>query len=439
MRTPARILIADDNPDNVDILRTRLAAHGYEIVTAVDGEEALAVAREREPDLILLDVMMPKLDGIAVCRRLKADAALPFMPDRHGHGEGRRRRTWSPALEAGADEYLDQARRSRRARGAGASRCCASRRCTTPCRRRAPKLAEWNATLEQRVAEQLQQLESLSRLKRFFSPQLAEAIVAGGAGDPLASHRREVAVVFLDLRGFTSFAETSEPEEVMRVLREYHAEMGRLILAHEGTLERFTGDGMMIFFNDPVVVPESRGARAAHGRGDARARRRDERRAGASAANDLALGIGIAQGYATIGAHRLRRPGRLRRHRHRHESRRAPVRRGEGRADPDEQKDAERVRGPGRGPAGRRSRPQGLRPAGLGLEHHCPPAIGSARFCRFLPARSAIPIWNPHRSLVANATAPGRVILHDPPIASRRVTGRDQRRDRTLEQNGALR
>ena len=105
------------------------------------------------------------------------------------------------------------------------------------------------------MAEQVAQLERLGRLKRFFSPQLAELIVAGGAEDPLKTHRREVTVVFLDLRGFTAFAETAEPEEVMGVLREYHAEMGRLILAHEGTLERFTGDGMMVFFNDPVVVP----------------------------------------------------------------------------------------------------------------------------------------------------------------------------------------
>ena len=117
------------------------------------------------------------------------------------------------------------------------------------------KLAEWNAKLEERVNEQVSQLEGLSRLRRFFSPQLAEAILTGGASDPLASHRREVVVVFLDLRGFTAFAESCEPEEVMRILREYHAEMGKLILEYEGTLERFTGDGIMIFFNDPVVIP----------------------------------------------------------------------------------------------------------------------------------------------------------------------------------------
>ncbi len=155
--------------------------------------------------------------------------------------------------------------------------------------------------LGHRVQEQLAQLERLGRLKRFFSPQLAELIVAGGAEDPLKSHRREVTVTFLDLRGFTAFAETSEPEEVMGVLREYHAEMGKLILAHEGTLERFTGDGMMIFFNDPVPVPNpaERALRMAVAMRDrvtqlsATWRKRGY---------DLGLGVGIAQGYATIGA-----------------------------------------------------------------------------------------------------------------------------------------
>ena len=163
------------------------------------------------------------------------------------------------------------------------------------------ELEEWNRTLEDRVKEQVALVEQLGRLKRFFSPQLAELIVAGGAEDPLKTHRREVTVVFLDLRGFTAFAETAEPEEVMGVLREYHHEMGGLILEHEGTLERFTGDGMMIFFNDPVAVPNpaERALRMAVAMRD---------RVTTLAAGwrkrgwDLGLGVGIAQGYATIGA-----------------------------------------------------------------------------------------------------------------------------------------
>ncbi|MGH8730058.1 MAG: adenylate/guanylate cyclase domain-containing protein, partial [Burkholderiales bacterium] len=155
--------------------------------------------------------------------------------------------------------------------------------------------------LEQRVAEQVAQLERLGKLKRFFSPQLAEAIVTGGAVDPLQSHRREVALVFVDLRGFTAFAETSEPEEVMRVLREYHAEMGKLILAHEGTLERFTGDGMMIFFNDPMLVPNP-AERALRMAVAMRERVTDISIGWRKHGYDLGLGIGIAQGFATIGA-----------------------------------------------------------------------------------------------------------------------------------------
>ena len=163
------------------------------------------------------------------------------------------------------------------------------------------KLAEWNAKLEERVNEQVSQLEGLSRLRRFFSPQLAEAILTGGASDPLASHRREVVVVFLDLRGFTAFAESCEPEEVMRILREYHAEMGKLILEYEGTLERFTGDGIMIFFNDPVVIPNP--AERALRMAMAMCERVNEMCIGwRKHGYDLALGIGIAQGYATIGA-----------------------------------------------------------------------------------------------------------------------------------------
>jgi class 3 adenylate cyclase len=165
----------------------------------------------------------------------------------------------------------------------------------------AAELAEWNRTLEQRVEQQVAQLERLGRLKRFFSPHLAELIVAGGAQDPLQSHRREVTVVFLDLRGFTAFAEVAEPDAVMEVLREFHAEMGKLILEHEGTLERFTGDGMMIFFNDPVPVPNpaERAIRMALAMRD---------RVGQLTVRwhklgyELGCGMGLGQGHATLGA-----------------------------------------------------------------------------------------------------------------------------------------
>jgi adenylate cyclase len=299
VRTPPRILIVDDTPANVHILQARLAANGYDIVTATDGEEALAVVREARPDLILLDVMMPKLDGFEVCRRLRSDATIPFIPIIMVTAKSEPRDIVA-GLEAGGDEYLakpvDQAALVARVKS-----MLRIKSLHDTVQSLAEERAEWNRTLEQRVAEQVGQIERLARLKRFFSPQLAELIVAGGADDPLKTHRREVTVVFLDLRGFTSFAETAEPEEVMGVLREYHAEMGRLILEHEGTLERFTGDGMMIFFNDPVPVPDpaERAIRMALAMRD---RVHHLARGWRKRGHDLALGVGIAQGYATIGA-----------------------------------------------------------------------------------------------------------------------------------------
>jgi adenylate cyclase len=299
VRTPARILVADDNPDNLAIFRSRLAAHKHEIITATDGKEALVAAREKQPDLILLDIEMPKMDGVEVCRHLKADPSLPFIPIIMVTAKTSSQDVVT-ALEAGADEYLTKPV-DHGALVARVNSMLRIKALADTVQAQSAKLAEWNATLEKRVNEQLQQLENLSRLKRFFSPHLAEAILSGGAADPLVTHRREVVVVFLDLRGFTAFAETSEPEEVMGVLREYHAEMGKLIMKHEGTLERFTGDGMMIFFNDPVVVdnPAEQAIRMAMAMRE-RVNQLSER--WRKRGHDLSLGIGIAKGFATIGA-----------------------------------------------------------------------------------------------------------------------------------------
>jgi len=164
----------------------------------------------------------------------------------------------------------------------------------------AARLAETTSKLASTEAEEERQRERLERLRRFFSAPLADLIVNARGEDPLRSHRREVTVVFVDLRGFTAFAETAEPEEVMGVLREYHAEMGKLVIGWEGTLERFTGDGMMIFFNDPVpmVDPAERAVRMVVAM---RARIEELRASWRRRGYDLDFGAGIAQGYATLG------------------------------------------------------------------------------------------------------------------------------------------
>ncbi|MFX0202939.1 MAG: adenylate/guanylate cyclase domain-containing protein [Candidatus Hodarchaeota archaeon] len=164
----------------------------------------------------------------------------------------------------------------------------------------AAQLAEWNRTLEQRVVEQFSELERVGRLKRFLSPQLAELIVSSEHEGILESHRREITVVFCDLRGFTAFSETGEPEEVMGVLREYHSAMGNLIFRFEGTLERFAGDGLMVFFNDPVPCadPAARAIRMAVAMRDSVRELSEKWR---KRGHHLDLGVGIAQGYATLG------------------------------------------------------------------------------------------------------------------------------------------
>ncbi|MDM0014391.1 response regulator [Variovorax sp. J22P168] len=299
MRNPPRILIVDDNATNVKILEARLRSEGYEAVSAADGEEGLAAARELTPDLILLDLMMPRLDGFEVCRRLRADPSFPFTPiiivtamaDLKDVVAG---------LEAGGDEYLtkpvDHAALAARVRSMLRIKGLHDR-----VEELVAQTQDWNATLERRVAIQVAELERIGRLRRFFSPQLADAILSGGAEDPLQSHRREITVVFLDLRGFTAFAEVAEPEEVMGVLRQYHAATGELILAHEGTLEHFTGDGMMIFFNDPVLQPDA-AERAVRMSLAIRERIGSLAESWLRRGYALGLGIGIAQGFATIGA-----------------------------------------------------------------------------------------------------------------------------------------
>ncbi len=302
----AKILVVDDVALNVKLLADLLGAKGYATCTASSGAEALAKLDSDRPDLVLLDVMMPGMSGYEVCAAIRADpkqAMLPIVLVTALDPAKER----AKGLDAGADDFLtkpvSQAELLARVRS-----LLRIKSLYDEVLRQKLELAELNRTLEARVEHGVRELEKVGRLKRFFSPQLADLIVAGGADDPMKSHRREITVVFLDLRGFTAFTETADPEDVMGVLGEYHAAVGRLVLLHEGTLERFSGDGIMVFFNDPLPVadPAARAARMALA---IQAEVRELARGWARRGYDLTMGIGIAQGFATIGA--IGFPGRI--------------------------------------------------------------------------------------------------------------------------------
>jgi class 3 adenylate cyclase/putative methionine-R-sulfoxide reductase with GAF domain len=167
-------------------------------------------------------------------------------------------------------------------------------------RERTEEVAGWNRELEARVAAQLAEIERTGKLRRFLAPQLADLIIAQGDESILESHRREIVVVFCDVRGFTGFAERAEPEEVMAFLRDYHAALGPVVARFEGTLDHYSGDGIMVFFNDPLPTPEPAKraiAMAVAMRETAQQVLRSWRRHG----HDVGFGVGISQGYATLG------------------------------------------------------------------------------------------------------------------------------------------
>ena len=301
-----KILVVDDTPLNVKLLADLLGAKGYQTITAASGPEALRKLAADKPDLVLLDVMMPGMSGYEVCAAIRADPAHRMLPVVLVTALDPAKER-AKGLEAGADDFLSKpvAQAELLARVKSLLRI---KTLYDEVHRQKQELAEWNLALEQRVRDGVEQLERVGRLKRFFSPQLADAIVGGGTKDPLKSHRCEITVVFLDLRGFTAFTETADPEEVMGVLGEYHAAMGRLILDFEGTLERFTGDGIMVFFNDPVPIADP----AAHAVRMALAMQREVAVLAAGwrkRGHQLQMGVGIAQGFATLGG--IGFPGRI--------------------------------------------------------------------------------------------------------------------------------
>lgn len=295
---PPVVLVVDDLEANVTLLDAVLAPRGHRVLPASGGPEALEVLAREDVDLVLLDVLMPGMDGYEVCRRIRADERTAFLPVVMITASGDQEKL--RALEAGADDFVtkpfDHAELLARVRS-----LLRVKRYHDTVESQAAELAAWNRELESRVAAQVEELERTRRLRRFLSPQVAELVLAAGDEESVAAgHRREITVLFADLRGFTPFAETAEPEEVWEVLRAYHEAIGDLVTRFEATLERFTGDGIMLFFNDPVPVDDApeRAVRLAVAM---RARVRELAEGWHRRGHDLALGVGIAQGYATMG------------------------------------------------------------------------------------------------------------------------------------------
>jgi class 3 adenylate cyclase len=291
------VLVVDDYIDNVTMLKAHLKARGYRTIDAHDGAAAIDAARAGEPDLILLDVNMPRMSGLEACATLKDDPKTADIPIILVTANSDTKDIVS-GFEVGADDYLikpynymeliARVRSMLRIRDAQQQLVALNE-----------QLDELNRNLERRVQEQVEELERVNRLRRFFSPALVENIVSN-ADEILREHRREITVVFLDLRNFTGFSEKASPQEVISTIRELHEVVGPIIFRYAGTLERFTGDGIMVFLGDPEPMPDH-AVQAVRMCIDIRDEVEDLRASWAAKGYELSLGLGVATGEASLG------------------------------------------------------------------------------------------------------------------------------------------
>ena len=284
------VLVVDDDPLNRTILSMSLGNDGYAVLEASNGREALEVLAQHAVDVVLTDIEMPEIDGYGLLQHRREDERLKEIPFIVISGVDEMDSIIA-CIKLGAEDYLPKPFDPVLLH-ARIGACVEKKRMTD-------ELREWNLMLAERVDEKVREVERLNMLRRFVSPQLAEALAVNG-DEILRSHRREITVLFCDLRGFTAFAETSEPEEVMDVLREFHHAVGPMIFEHEGTIAQFTGDGMLVFFNDPIPCAEP-AWQAVHLAIMMRDRTGELSQQWRRRGYELELGIGIAVGFATCG------------------------------------------------------------------------------------------------------------------------------------------